>query len=525
MNINNDINFEIINHNKETFKADNYRNWPIVYILKNKKNIYIGETTNFHNRFLQHGKDEEKKMLDDKILICHKKANKSSTYLIESDLINRAFADENEYELLNVKKQTEAIHSSHDFFEKNEFKNELESIWEELRSMGIFNKSYSQIENEELYKYSPWKIFDDRQIEAIEEIKDKINKNENGFVSGSAGTGKTLLIIRIAMEYSFSNDKVIGIYSAKKGNHRTFSRVIKRLGNHYKKKIKVIDDLTPQKLKGIDYILIDEAQRLRRWFRGQGSPWYFREQEENECKDEIKWIEQNNIKYSLFYDLSQSFHKYDMNLEEYIITPSIKLISQYRMKSGDEWIKFVKELLQIEETKNKTYDFGEYEFNIYDSEIELFEKVKYMNESGGDWDNKSRMIASLKFDNKEWKTREAFSNLEKSKNIDYTNIENEFTFGQYQLVWNKEAHYSDWLEKSDVSEVGCIHTVQGRDFKYAGVLFGDDIDFNEGKIIATDEVKNIYYVLLTRGIYGHGIFTRNEKLRKYINDFLDKKKK
>lgn len=83
-------------------------------------------------------------------------------------------------------------------------------------------------------------------------------------------------------------------------------------------------------------------------------------------------------------------------------------------------------------------------------------------------------------------------------------------------------------------EVGCVHTTQGYDLSYAYVIIGPDLKFDSltGKLVgdkdhyfdkkgkggATDEqltqyIKNIYYVLLTRGIYGTHVYVVDDELR------------
>ncbi len=507
---------------EDAIKIERDKRWPLVYLLKNDKKIYIGETTNVVKRLINHSMSEEKVDLNDKYIIKHNQSNKSISYLLESDLINRAFADKS-YELVNTKMQTKEVHEGHDFYGKETFKEDIEDIWNNLRDIGIFKKKYADIENEELFKYSPWKLFDSNQLSVIKSVKNNIRQDINSFVNGSAGTGKTLIIIRIAMDYILENDddKIVGIYSAKKGNDKTFSRVINRLGTFYKKRIKVITKLDKNVIDKIDHILIDEAQRLRVW-HGFSAPSYFKEYDKGACPNEVEWIEMNNIPYSLFYDIDQAFNNKDLNLIDYINYESqYNLISQYRMKAGDKWTKLVKQMLQIEEMDEEVFDLGDYEFGVFDSSEDLFMKVLEMNKSDGGFDNKSRMLASLSV--AKWDTKEDFNRKDKAANLDYTNVRNEFSFGEFKAVWNKQSHYGDWLENSDVSEVGCVHTAQGRDFKYAGILFGDDIDVVNGKIIATTETLRSYFILLTRGIYGHGIYTSNENIKKYINNFISKK--
>ncbi len=511
--------FEIYDVN-DTKKIERDKRWPLVYLLKNKTHLYIGETTNIEQRLSTHSNDEEKINLNQKIIIKHNKANKSLTYLLESDLINRAFADKT-FKIVNKKMQSNEVLSGHDFFEKVEYKKEIEKIWEKLRSDGIFKNGYLELETNELFKYSPWKEFSENQINVINKVNENINNSKQSFVSGGAGTGKTLIIIRIALNHALYGDKntKIGIYAAKRGNDKTFRRVINNFDKEIKNKIKIISDLNLKNIKNVNHLLIDESQRLRKNNKNDfSSPSYFKE---NLANNELEWLKNNNIRYSLFYDLNQSFHKDDMNIIDYIeLENQYSLNSQFRIRAGDDYINFIKELLQIIPNSQKKYSFNNYDFEIFSNDKDLYEKVLKINKSEN-FDNKSRMLASLK--TSKWITKDLFNNLEKAKNVNYKNIETEFEFGEYKSVWNKDAHYNDWLERSDITEVGCVHTAQGRDFKYVGVIFGNDIDIIDGKLIASNETKNIYFILLTRGIWGHGLFTKNKKLNEYFKNFVSSK--
>jgi len=99
------------------------------------------------------------------------------------------------------------------------------------------------------------------------------------------------------------------------------------------------------------------------------------------------------------------------------------------------------------------------------------------------------------------------------------------------------------LEKSTFEEIGCIHTAQGRDFNYAGIIFGTEIDYDEINDNITvnfkeypsnplsglsleekiNIIKNAYYVLLTRGIMGHGVYIPNIKLRNRFNKMISER--
>ena len=119
--------------------------------------------------------------------------------------------------------------------------------------------------------------------------------------------------------------------------------------------------------------------------------------------------------------------------------------------------------------------------------------------------------------------------------------------GEYEAKWNlscKEvgAKYS-WLNDPDsVNEVGCIHTCQGLDMNYCGVIIGKDLQYRDGRLVfckeynaktdrnsgirnADDEeamklIRNTYYVLLTRGMMGTYVYCEDPGLREYLKSFL-----
>nr|OTO70826.1 hypothetical protein A5866_003064 [Enterococcus sp. 12C11_DIV0727] len=106
------------------------------------------------------------------------------------------------------------------------------------------------------------------------------------------------------------------------------------------------------------------------------------------------------------------------------------------------------------------------------------------------------------------------------------------------MAWNKD--YKSWASvdsEKNRNQVGAIHSVQGYDFDYIGLIIGNDMTCTDGKItvkiknykddrgkikLKCDElekyIKNVYYTLLTRGIYGIRVFIEDSDLKKYWED-------
>ena len=127
-----------------------------------------------------------------------------------------------------------------------------------------------------------------------------------------------------------------------------------------------------------------------------------------------------------------------------------------------------------------------------------------------------------------------------------------YNFG---MSWNLDTNSQTWaIEKDSINEAGCVHTCQGLEFDYVGVIIGDDMIYRDGQILTdvtkrartdqsvkgiksllkndpeeaekvTDEIiKNTYKVLMTRGMKGCYVFCTDDELRDYIKAALDKLK-
>jgi DUF2075 family protein len=179
------------------------------------------------------------------------------------------------------------------------------------------------------------------------------------------------------------------------------------------------------------------------------------------------------------------------------------------------------------ETVRKT--FGDYDLRLFDDIAEMREEIWQRNEEVG----LSRLVAGYAW---EWVSR-----AKGKENVP------DIVINDTEMFWNRTP--TDWINSpTSIDEVGSIHTVQGYDLNYAGVIIGNDLRFDPETqqirfsrndyfdkkglennrmldITYTDVeilefVKNIYRVLMTRGIKGTYVYVCNPELREYFKRYL-----
>jgi predicted GIY-YIG superfamily endonuclease len=172
-------------------EAPTYYIFPSVYIIycKNTKKAYIGETTNILNRLKQHLANPDKNQLKNIKIIFSHYFNKSSVLDIESNLIQNMLAD-NQFKLLNA---NDGI-SNHHYYQKNEYESTFKEVWKNLQFEKLVKHDLLDIQNSDLFKYSPYKSLSEDQYNGIREYLFILNNSQSKtstFIQGSAGTGKT----------------------------------------------------------------------------------------------------------------------------------------------------------------------------------------------------------------------------------------------------------------------------------------------------------------------------------------------
>ena len=549
------------------------KNWPVVYTISDSKRIYIGESTSAANRLGQHKKNPKKSTLEVAQVILHEKFNISATKDLEARLINY-FHGDNKYKVEN---EAPGLRDA-EYFDKTSYSIVFEQVFEELRSQGFFTRTLKQIENENLFKFSPFKSLNEDQAIAIEGILDAIITGKPStianeiVVQGGPGTGKTIIAIylmkllsdisnrggdddldRDSFFFDFFTDEYrellstwrIALVIPQQALRATIQNAFKSIPGLNAKMV-----LTPWEVasssESFDLLIVDEVHRLKMRANMNTAQLNGKFRDNNIAifgKDDnsytqLDWIRAKSRNRVFLLDAEQSVMPQD--LPEHVVSALVedskdkhshfKLLSQMRVKGGEEYIKFISEVLS-ETSPAVVRSFEEYDLRLF-GDIRSFQDAIVEKESSH---KLSRMVAGYAWD---WKSRD-----------DETGTIKDISIDGLELVWNRAR--KDWVSSDGAQdEVGSIHTVQGYDLNYCGVIIGRDLQFDKttnriifsrddyrdtkGKennvklgIYPSDQdlltyVKQIYRVLLTRGIRGTYIYVVDPDLRDYFSKFIPK---
>ena len=348
-------------------------------------------------------------------------------------------------------------------------------------------------------------------------------------VDGGPGTGKSVVAINLLVELTKEN--LVCQYVSKNAAPRDVYTA--KLSNSFKKSF--ISNLfvgsgsfinAPQNTYGA--LIVDEAHRLN-----MKSGLY-----SNLGENQIIEIIQASLFSVFFIDDRQRVHIKDIGskaaIQKYAetcgaVVHTTKLTSQFRCNGSDSYLSWLDNTLQIRETANIRLSEEDYDFKIFSDPNELFKTIKEKNKIN----NKARVVAGYCWD---W-------NSKKNPN-DYDIIIPEFRF---QKRWNLNSDKNLWIiGNNSIEEIGCIHTCQGLELDYIGVIIGLDMRYENGRIItdvsqrsgndqsvkgfkslikqnkgkalqdADDIIKNTYRTLLTRGMKGCYVYCCDKQLAEYF---------
>lgn len=391
------------------------------------------------------------------------------------------------------------------------------NLADQLSSMLKGNKEFALIDDQKV-------IFET----ALKLAKKSTVKNKNVLiVQGGPGTGKSVLAINLLVE--LTNQGLLSQYVTKNSAPREVYEV-KLTGSFKKSHISNMfsgsGSFHSVKKNIYDALIVDEAHRLN------AKSGLFNHLGENQIKEII-----NSSKFSIFFiDEDQKVTLKDIgDLEEIkkyakgdkASVTVTQLESQFRCNGSDGYLAWLDDVLQIKDTANDNLEDINYDFKIFDSPKTLHKEIIERNKLN----NKSRILAGYCW---KWISK---------KNLDLNDIE----IGDYKATWNLNKHGQAWIiHPESVSEVGCIHTSQGLELDYVGVIIGPDLIVREGKIITKPEhrastdksiygwkkliitepeetkkkldaiIKNTYRTLMTRGQKGCYVYFTDKETENYF---------
>lgn len=356
-------------------------------------------------------------------------------------------------------------------------------------------------------------------------------KKRTVIVKGGPGTGKTVVAVNLLAK--LTNEGIFAQFTSKNSAPRKV--YAKKLSGHKKSTINNMFVGSGTYVEAdnniVDVILCDEAHRLN------DKSGMFHNLGENQIKEII-----NASLCSVFFiDEKQRVTLNDIGTVEDIKmwakklnseVLEMELLSQFRCNGSDGYLAWIDDVLEIRETANFDMKDIDYDIRICDSPNEVRELIIEKNKIS----NHSRILAGY-----------CWSWIKEGQNdSDVHDIQ----IGDFGMSWNLGNTETFAIDETSINEIGCIHTSQGLEFDYAGVIIGDDMRYENGHIVTdftkrakTDQslkgiktlykqnpefalkeadeiIKNTYRTLLSRGMKGCYVYCTDKNLANHLKECL-----
>lgn len=360
-------------------------------------------------------------------------------------------------------------------------------------------------------------------------VKTKIKTGQKYtlIIHGGPGTGKSVIAIQTLAH--LINAGYAAVYMTKNAAPREVFKIRLTEGH---KTLKYIGGLfwSPISLEKktqeniLPCILVDEGHRLAKHYA------------HNQIDDIIR-----SAQISVFFiDEDQRVTTRDIGTAEairqfaavhhsrVIEDPSLNLVSQFRCNGSDGYLALLDNVLGIRQTANVTLEDLDYDVRIFDSPSKMRDELRKLNEKN----NKSRLVAGYCY---EWVSKYDSS------------VNDIFLEDGFEAQWNLSGGQPFAIADTSFDQVGCIHTCQGLEFDYVGVIIGKDLRYENGTVItdknklaqsdkssgirsckdeafASRLIRNTYKTLLSRGQKGCFIYCEDKPLREYLRKAFSKER-
>ncbi|MBR3414952.1 DUF2075 domain-containing protein [Candidatus Saccharibacteria bacterium] len=572
MDISNEIDFDSTTSKRIAAEEKFGKEWPVVYLLYNEKEVYVGETVDARIRMAQHYENSERRKLKYARIISGGEFNKSVILDLEAFLISHMSADSKFEKLQNGN----AGHQQHNYYNQEYYESQFGELWKRLQNFKLAKEEIDKIENSNLFKYSPYKTLTSEQYTIatgiVSMLRQSIEKQEKGktfIINGKPGTGKTVLGIYLmkllasqtnydldsddehlienlqAIHYALPKMK-IGIVVSMVNLREILKTTFGATYGLNKGMVYGPSEIANSK-EDFDILIVDEAHRLKTT-RNAGAAIGKMQETNTELGlgkntgNQLDWILKKSRFQILFYDKEQSIKRTDIDATvfselEKKNTEVFDLETQIRCKKGGEqYIKYMREIFS-ENPPDAILDTGEYELKMFDDVYKMTEAIKKKDDDDSEV-GLSRNLAGYAWP---WVTKGKINpqNCEETRECIARGMY-DIEIDGHKYIWNIK--YDGWVNTTNaVNEIGCIHTIQGFDLNYAGVIIGNELRYDpvskklyvdkdnyydingKNKTEEKDLLKyilNIYFVLCTRGIYGTYIYACDDALRKYLKKYI-----
>lgn len=371
------------------------------------------------------------------------------------------------------------------------------------------------------------------EILRLSALCQKEHRKRTIIIKGGPGTGKSVVAVNLLSELT-QRDQLVQYVSKNSAPRNVYKKKLKGI-----MKVSSVDNLfkgsgsyTETDNNMIHTLLVDEAHRLNR------KSGMFHNLGENQIKEII-----HSAYCSVFFiDESQRVTMDDIGSideirywaeQEGSEISEMELISQFRCNGSDGYLAWLDDVLEIRETANYDLEGIDFDIRVCDSPQEVRDRIIDKNRLA----NRARMLAGYCW---EWENKN-------KDNSDYHDIK----IGDFEMSWNLSSGEPFAISDTSINEVGCIHTSQGLEFDYVGVIIGDDMRFENGHVITdytkrakTDQslkgikkmskddpdgaqkradeiIRNTYRTLLTRGMKGCYIYCTDHNMEEYFRRRLN----
>ena len=397
------------------------------------------------------------------------------------------------------------------------------SLQDSIASMIEGNKEFTMIDEQRV-------VYEEIVKLSVKCQKD--HKKRTVICKGGPGTGKSVIAVQLLAELT-GRDQFVQYVSKNTAPRQVYASKLKG-----KIKKSSVDNMFKSSGTYIDVgknvihtLLVDEAHRLNE------KSGIYRNLGENQIKEII-----HAAGCSVFFiDESQRVTMDDIGSVEEIKkwaefegseVVEMELVSQFRCNGSNGYLAWVDDLLEIRETANRFADEFDYEVVLCDTPGEMQKIICEKNRFA----NRARILAGYCWN---WPKNSR-------RDTNYHDIQ----IGDFGISWNLEDGQAFAISESSINEAGCIHTAQGLEFDYVGVIIGDDIRYEDGKVVtdftkraSTDQslkgikklfkddpdkakeradeiIKNTYRTLMTRGMKGCYLYCTDSGLREHIRSRL-----